>query len=123
MVIYDPSHNIVTVIAGIDGDVPPREIQRDISESINITVNQAADWLEIGRDSVTLTVLENPTKEQREVLGANTLYAMEFDVNRGNKKKNMDVIHATHNDIVDELTDLGFNITGTATIYQNSVQK
>lgn len=109
----------ILVLIGIDGPEPPNDVQLSLQESINTTVNQAlidkgAD-IEVTRQTVNLTVAENPTREQRNALGPGVLHVQQFDVETELSEVSQGLINAVHNTVVDEVRDLGFNITGTET--------
>lgn len=122
MVEFKTSDSIVTVIAGIDGSVPPNNIQKDIREAVNIKVNRAHPDFTAGRDSVDLNTIENPSPEQREVLGGAVLYVMQFDVNLGDRDVDQDVLNAAHNEVIDKLNELGFNISGTSVVWEGRLR-
>jgi hypothetical protein len=121
MVEYKIGESIVTVIVGIDGQPPPIDILGDVESLVNDRVNSQAEF-EVGRDSVTLTVVENPSREQKEVLGSETLYIMKFDISLGLDELEPELVHAAHNTAVSKLNQLSFNITGTATVWDNKMQ-
>ncbi len=122
MVIYDFGEEIITVIVGVDGQVPPLDILQDVELMVNDTVNKQSGF-DIGRDSVTLTVVEHPSREQKEVIGPRTLYVVKFDINLGREEMDMEAVNGAHNTIVSKLNELGFNITGTATVWDGEMQK
>jgi hypothetical protein len=121
MVEFESFDKILTVIVGIDGTPPPREIQLDMRESLNIKVNDTAGYSQT-RDSVTLTVDENPTRDERGFIGEHTQYLAKFDIELKDTELNQDIVNAAHNTVVDLMKDLGFNVTGTATRWDNRLQ-
>lgn len=109
----------ILVLVGIDGPAPPPDIRLDAQETINTTVNQAlinkgAD-IEVTRQTVNLTVEENPTPEQRQTLGNGVLHVQQYDVKTELEEVSQSLVNATHNTVVDKLNELGFNVTGTET--------
>jgi len=120
MVKIGTNSNILTVIIGIDGSDPPREILQDVEELVNTEVNKQTDY-SFGRDTVTLTVEDNATGPQREVLGGATLYIMKFDISV-KRELNQGLVNAAHNTVVDIISDHEFNVTGTATVWDNNMQ-
>jgi hypothetical protein len=122
MVEFNTGDNIVTVIVGIDGSPPPQDIQMNMQETVNMRVDQSLDF-NINRDSVTLTLTENPTIEQRGMLGPGVLYIATFDVNLGSMEVNQKVVNAAHNTVVEKMTNTGFNVSGTATVWDGNIQQ
>lgn len=107
----------IIVLVGIDGPEPPTDILVSLEETVNTTVNQAlidagAD-INATRETVKLTTNPNPTAEQRDKLGGATLHVQQYDVKTELEEVSMELVNATHNTVVDEVSDLGFNITGT----------
>jgi len=117
MVTFKSTDNIVTVIVGIDGDVPPKDILRDLEESVNMKINATVPDFEVARDTVGLTINEYPSEEQRDFLGGGTLYIAKFDVNLGEVDVGVGMVNATHNEVVERIDDLGFLISGTTTVW------
>lgn len=115
MVEYEISDNIVTVVVGIDGSVPPRELQLSLSSEISRVVNENLGF-NYTRDSVTLTVDEYPGDERRFELGGATQYILMIDVNIGEKELTRNLINGVHNEIVEMIDGLGFIVAGSETI-------
>lgn len=122
MVEYEVGESLATVIIGIDGQPPPLDVLRDVESLVGDAVNDAAGF-DYTRDSVTLTMVENPTKDQKSVLGSKTLYIMKFDISLGRKDLNMGIVSGAHNTAVKEVNELQFNITGTATVWDGKMQR
>lgn len=122
MVKFELDDSIVTIIVGIDGSLPPDDIQRDLQEAINTTVNQNVDRFDYTRDSVSMTAVPNPTREEREELGDKTLSAVQFDVNLGDVQVTQRLINAAHNDVVERMGELGFNVSGTTAIWEGQMR-
>lgn len=121
MVEINLGNKIITVIVGIGGESPPRNIQISIEELANSQVNKETA-LPIGRDSVALTINENPTREQRSVLGDRVLHIQKFDVDIAREELDQDLVNAVHNMVVDAIDENGFNISGTATVWNGGLQ-
>jgi len=113
------STNTVTVIVGIDGSAPPREIREDLRELILEEVGVAFD---MDADRVVLNVIKNTTKSQRDVIGKRALYAYQVDVNIGDRDE-AKFMNMVHNSVVNVIDDVGFNITGTATVIDDTMFK
>jgi len=114
----DDKKNIL-VLLGIDGGTPPKDIQTDLEEMVNMKINTAlknagAD-IDATRQTVKLTVGENPSRKQRDTLGGATLTVFQFDVKTELDEVSMSLVNATHNTIVEQVDSLGFNIEGTET--------
>jgi len=113
---------IVTLIAGIDGEVPNRQVQISIQEMVNHRVNKEIN-AQANKDTVTLTINENPTRDQRQILGDRVLYIAKFDVDLAPIELTQKVVNSTHNTVVDVLKESGFNISGTATVWDGNLQQ
>jgi len=108
----------ILVLIGIDGPAPPRDIRISLRETINTKINQAlidmgAD-INTNRETVNLTVEENPSRRQMQELDG-PLHVQQFEVKTELKEVSQKLVNAVHNDVVDEVNDLGFNIVGTKT--------
>ncbi len=119
MATFDYNTSTVTVIIGVDGSHPPRDILRNVEELVNERVMGSS--MSTGKDNVTLTTDQNPSKSEREMLGQNTMYIMKFDIFLKNGIKGS-IVNAAHNTVVDVVSSNGFNITGTATVWQGNVE-
>lgn len=118
MFFADDKKNIL-VLLGIDGGTPPRDIQTDLEETINRKINialqKAGADIDTTRQTVKLTVGENPSRQQRDMLGGGTLTVFQFDVKTELDEVTMGLVNAVHNTVVEEVDTLGFNIEGTET--------
>lgn len=121
MVEINLGNEIITVIIGIDGEAPPRDVQVSVEDLVNRQVNKEAE-LPIGRDSVTLTINENPTQDQRSILGDRVIHIEKFDIDIGREKLDQSMVNGAHNTVVDVLNGNGFNVTGTATVWKGNLQ-
>lgn len=116
---FSKDKRTILVLVGIDGPAPPNNVQLSAQAAVNQTVNQAlidkgAD-IKITRQTVNLTVQENPSGEQRDALGGATLHVQQYDIKTELEEVSQALVNATHNTVVDEVRNLGFNITGTET--------
>lgn len=109
----------ILVLLGIDGPEPPNEVQLSLRESVNTMVNRAlierGGDIDPTRETVNLTINESPTPRQRDELGGATLHVQQFEVKTELEEVPQVLVNAVHNDVVDEVDDLGFNIVGTKT--------
>lgn len=108
----------IIILLGIDGSTPPRDVRLTLQETVNQTINQAlidrgAD-IEITRETVHLTISKNPTRQQKELVG-NALYLQQYDVETDMEEVSQRLVNMVHNTVVDEVEELGFNITGVET--------
>lgn len=118
LLLIDDNKKILVLI-GIDGPEPPNDIQITLESSVNQMINAAlidrgAD-IDYTRNTVNLTVEPNPSAEQRELLGGATLHVQQYEVKTELDEVTQGLVNAVHNDVVDEVSDLGFNIVGTET--------
>lgn len=118
LILVDDNKSILVLI-GIDGPEPPRNVQISLRESINTVINQAlidegADIKPV-RETVNLTIQENPSRRQRDELGGNTLHVQQYEVQTELEEVSQGLVNAVHNTVVEEVDNLGFNIVGTKT--------
>lgn len=122
MVEFTSRSDIITVVVGIDGSLPPLDIQRDIEALVEGQINRKVDY-RVGRDTATLTIDENPTKDAKNFLGSRTQYIQKYDVNMEYHNIDQEMMNAVHNEVVEVVSDHGFNITGTATVWDGDVHR
>jgi hypothetical protein len=114
------NNKTIIVLLGIDGrPIKERDMRMDLQVLVNQTINQTlidngAD-IKVTRNTVSLTVGENPTKQQKNELGQRTLYVQQYDIQTELEEVSMGLVNAVHNTVIDEVEELGFNITGTST--------
>jgi len=113
--------NTITVIVGVDGSVPPNDLLTDLRESVAMQVNREADY-NINRDTVQLTTQERPTDEQMQILGGRTLHIQTYDITL-DEQIDQAIVNAAHNTVVDKVSQLGFEISGTATVWDGNIQQ
>lgn len=104
----------VLVLVGIDGPEPPNDVLIATQETIQTKINQAYD-LPAGTHTVDLTTNDYLTDDQKEAVGSRALHVQQFDVKTPWEEITQEQINAVHNEVVDELNSLGYNITGTRT--------
>jgi hypothetical protein len=109
----------VLVLVGIDGPAPPKDLRVNLQETVNTRVNErfinAGANIKATRQTVNLTLSENPTTEQRSALGARTIHVQQFGIKTGMSEVSQGLVNALHNIVVEKVTELGFNIVGTKT--------
>lgn len=101
----------VLVLVGIDGQHPPNDILLSLEESVRVSINQDIS----ANFGVNLNTQERPSQAQKEALGPRLLYSMQFEVETPWEEISQKHINAIHNEVVGELNELGFNISGTKT--------
>lgn len=109
----------ILVLIGVDGSSPPNNIQLDLENTINSTINKAlinaGANIKVTRDTVNLTVEDNPTQQQIDALGGRVIHVQQFDIKTELEEVSQTLVNAVHNTVVDKLTELGFNVEGTKT--------
>lgn len=109
----------IIVLLGIDDTTPPPPVQFDLRESINGTINQtlidAGANINKTRSTVDLTVNQQPTQEQIDVLGSKTLHVQQYDVKTELNEVSQELVNLIHNTVVERVAELGFNIIGAET--------
>lgn len=115
--IFASDNRTIIVLVGIDGPEPPNDVLIATEDVINTSINEAlisrGAEISVSRQTVDLTTTDNPSRQQMNKLGQNTLHVQQYDVETELEEVSMVLVNATLNTIVDELSDLDYNITGT----------
>lgn len=106
----------VLVLVGVDDTPPPNKVQVNMRESVNREVNQTlidnGIDVSITRNTVGLVVEQNPTPEQINVLGEQTLHVQQYGIKTQFDKIGYDLAGELMETVGDELRALGFNPVG-----------
>lgn len=104
----------VIILAGVDGREPPNQILLDMEQLVQDSVNRELN-LDIGTIDVHVTSSSNPSREQRQALGERAIHIQQYDIDTPWEEITQDQINKIHEIVIDQLNDIGVNMTVTRT--------
>lgn len=105
----------IVVVLGIDGSVPPRDIQQSLETSVEDEVNRLMDR-PAGSASVNLSINEHPTEEQKDKIGHPVIYIQHFDIYAKTDEVEPELAQEAESKVRRKVEELGFNVSGTHTV-------